>query len=139
MTKPLNSTAQRAKDLAREKRDEEIRVLKLAVGARDKRIEMLNEGALGRCSDIDKLNARLIRVSTYRTAFFIMLVIATTAFVFSFAALMSVPVPTDASYKPPALQKIKVITYGFMDQKGVYRSYATGEPLDPQPIQWTTP
>ena len=40
---------------------------------------------------------------------------------------------------PPALQKIEVLSPAFIDAKGVYRSYSSGEPLDPQPKEWRLP
>ena len=29
----------------------------------------------------------------------------------------------------PAMQKLEVVTHGYLDKKGVWRSYETGEPI----------
>lgn len=121
----LNVNAQRARDVAAKKHKEELDNL---------HVEIEHLASLARDNKREEL-AQTRRADTWLggTIFFGLLSI------FGFSLWLTAPDPGSRIDTPPALTKIHVSTEAYVDAKGVYRSYGTGEPLDPQPKEWKLP
>ena len=123
----LNKTAERARETALRKHKEEVeKITALA--------EEWKQCAVSNKEEYLKMEVKKNSFAGIATATGILFV-GTLAFMLWTA-------PWNKSLKtapPPALQKIEVLSPAFIDAKGVYRSYGTGEPLDPQPKEWRLP
>lgn len=136
--KTLNRTAQLAKDLADSRREREVHELKLVIESQNSRITNLNQANKAQC---DLINDIANKVDVLR--------MARNGFIAAFVAVLVTGIPlsialgqrlakdyTPTTHQPPALQKLLVPTTAYMDERGVYRSYDNGEPLNPQPKEW---
>ena len=123
----LNVNAQRARDVAAKKHKEEldnlhVEIEHLASLARDNKREELAET---RRADKFAMTSMILAI---------MLFVCICLCVANWFDAEKSRIDT-----PPALTKIHVSTEAYMDAKGVYRSYGTGEPLVPQPKEWKLP
>jgi hypothetical protein len=116
MIKELSETAKRARDLAAEKHRTEVNGLRSSLAAAS--------------ADRVAWAGKYRKASTWKNLLLATLVVTCALYMYE---RFSSHVETSP---PPALQKVQVVVYGYIDAKGIYRSYETGEPLNPQPLGW---
>ena len=125
----MNTTAQRARDLALKNHREEVHGLK----------QQLDNVLKSEHGYVEKLIKERDDHRASKNALTLFKGLFALAVVCVLIMGWAWPSANSSAEKPPPFSKLRVISDGYMDDKGVYRSYSNGEPLDPQPTEWKLP
>lgn len=131
----LNKTAREARNAALARHKEELRMKDAQIAALEVKLRQADEiGSIHYKNMVESKNER----NPYRGSvlFLRASVVALAALCAGTLIWFSHTAPVVSTDKPPALQKVRVVTYGYVDQSGTYRSYETGEPIIPSPEGW---
>jgi hypothetical protein len=125
----LNKTAREARNAALARHKEELRVRDAEIAALNVKLRQADEiGGIHYKNMVDAKKER----NPYKGSVLFLRVCVIVLAVLCAGTLIwfSHAVPVASTDRPPALQKVKVVTYGYVDQGGTYRSYADGEPIE---------
>lgn len=130
----LNKTAREARNAALARHKEELRIKDAEIKALEVKLRQADEISSKHYANLEPVTQNLKIWKAL--AIIALIVIMPSVVLLSLAAMTNSQVLNEP---PPALQKVQVVTHGFVDENGVWRNYENGEPIKPQPIGWMKP